>query len=50
MDKLKADCVTNDDAGIFDDDVVEVYVNTPERSYFKVVVTPVAPSGTRPPT
>ena len=38
MDEIKADCKANDDFGIFEDDVVEVYVNTPERSYFKIVV------------
>jgi hypothetical protein len=40
MSELKADCRANDEAGIFDDDVVEVYVNTPQRSYFKIVVNP----------
>jgi hypothetical protein len=40
MDKLKADCRLNDTFSLFDDDVVEVYVNTPERSYFKVAVNP----------
>ena len=40
MDRLKADCTANDDASIFQDDVVEIYVNTPERSYFKIVVNP----------
>lgn len=40
MSELKANCRANDDAGIFDDDVVEVYVNTPQRSYFKIVVNP----------
>jgi len=40
MDEIKADCTVNDDFGIFQDDVVEVYVNTPERSYFKIVVNP----------
>ncbi|MFA7160375.1 MAG: DUF4838 domain-containing protein [Kiritimatiellia bacterium] len=40
MDKLKADCALKDTFSIFDDDVVEVYVNTPERSYFKVAVNP----------
>jgi len=38
MGRIKADCRVNDDASIFQDDVVEVYVNTPQRSYFKVVV------------
>jgi hypothetical protein len=40
MSELKANCRANDDASIFDDDVVEVYVNTPQRSYFKIVVNP----------
>ena len=40
MGEIKADCKTKDDAGIFQDDVIEVYVNTPERSYFKIVVNP----------
>lgn len=40
MAKLKADCQSNDDSSIFNDDVVEVYVNTPQRSYFKIVVNP----------
>lgn len=38
MDELKADCQRNDHASIFDDDVVEVYINTPTRSYFKIAV------------
>jgi len=40
MAEIKADCEVNDDFSIFQDDVVEVYVNTPERSYFKIVVNP----------
>ena len=40
MDELKADCEINDNFSIFQDDVIEVYVNTPERSYFKIVVNP----------
>ncbi len=40
MDKLKADCKLNDKFEIFNDDVVEVYINTPEKSYFKIVVNP----------
>jgi len=40
MDELKADCKINDNFSIFRDDVIEVYVNTPERSYFKIVVNP----------
>ena len=38
MGKLKAACNRNDEFKIFDDDVVEVYLNSPERSYFKIVV------------
>jgi len=38
MDQLKAECTVNDDFSIFSDDVIEVYINTPERSYFKIVV------------
>ncbi len=38
MDQLKAECRTNDDPSIFDDDVIEVYICTPERSYFRIVV------------
>lgn len=40
MDNIKADCLIKDDSSIFQDDVVEIYVNTPERSYFKIVVNP----------
>ncbi len=40
MEKLKADCKLNDKLEIFSDDVIEVYINTPERSYFKIVVNP----------
>ncbi len=40
MDELKADCTRRDDFSIFNDDVVEVYLNTPRRSYFKIVVNP----------
>ncbi len=40
MDKLKTACIRNDDATIFNDDVVELYLNSPERSYFKIVVNP----------
>ena len=40
MGQLKADCKVKDDFSIFRDDVVEVYLNSPERSYFKVVVNP----------
>jgi hypothetical protein len=40
MGKLKADCKLSDKFEIFNDDVVEVYINTPEKSYFKIVVNP----------
>ena len=40
MSQLKAHCTVNDDFSIFQDDAVEIYVNTPERSYFKIVVNP----------
>ncbi|MCX6984806.1 MAG: DUF4838 domain-containing protein, partial [Lentisphaerae bacterium] len=40
MNKIKAETKLNDTAKIFDDDVIEVYINTPERSYFKIVVNP----------
>ncbi len=40
MDQLKADCRKKDELSIFEDDVVEVYLNTPRRSYFKIVVNP----------
>lgn len=40
MDKIKASNKSDDTASIFDDDVIEVYINTPERSYFKIVVNP----------
>ncbi len=40
MDKLKADTKLNDVFSIFNDDVIEVYINSPERSYFKIVVNP----------
>ena len=40
MGKLKADTKFDDVPAIFDDDVIEVYINTPERSFFKIVVNP----------
>jgi len=40
MDKIRADTKLNDTASIFNDDVLEIYINTPERSYFKIVVNP----------
>lgn len=40
MNQLKADCDSNDDSTIFNDDSVEIYINTPERSYFKIAVNP----------
>ena len=38
--KIRANTKLNDTVTIFDDDVIEVYINTPERSYFKIVVNP----------
>jgi hypothetical protein len=38
MDKIVAKTSRDDDADIFNDDVVEVYIETPERSYFKIAV------------
>lgn len=38
MDKLEANCTKHDDNGIFSDDLVEVYLDSPERSYFKIAV------------
>ncbi|MBN1672842.1 MAG: DUF4838 domain-containing protein [Kiritimatiellae bacterium] len=40
MAGLKADTRTDDAAAIFRDDVVEIYIDTPQRSYFKIVVNP----------
>ena len=40
MDVLKADTKMNDMPSIFDDDVLEFYFNTPERSFFKIVLNP----------
>ncbi len=38
MNKIRAGAVGRDDIEIFNDDVVEIYLETPERSYFKIVV------------
>jgi hypothetical protein len=38
MDKLRAQTNRPDDVNIFEDDVIEIYLETPERSYFKIVV------------
>ena len=39
MDKVTAKTqVDHDDPNIFNDDVLEIYIETPERSYFKLVV------------
>jgi len=41
MDRVQAKTKgDHDDPDIFNDDVVEVYLETPERSYFKIVVNP----------
>ena len=38
MDKIRAKTTTNDNYDIFNDDVVEIYLESPERSFFKIVV------------
>jgi len=38
MEKVVARTKRNDDPGIFEDDAVEIYLETPERSYFKIAV------------
>ncbi|MFC1454391.1 sugar-binding protein, partial [Verrucomicrobiota bacterium] len=39
MDKVRAKTQgNNDDPDIFNDDAIEIYIETPERSYFKIVV------------
>ena len=38
MDTVRASTKYNDDFDIFEDDAVEIYIETPERSYFKIVV------------
>ncbi len=40
MDKIKSLTKLNDTSGIYDDDVIEVYINSPERNYFKIAVNP----------
>jgi hypothetical protein len=40
MEKIKSETKLNDSPTIFEDDVIEVYINTPERSYFKIAVNP----------
>jgi hypothetical protein len=40
MDKIIAKAKYHDDFDIFEDDVIELYLETPERSYFKIVVNP----------
>ena len=40
MDKLMQNVRSNDDSGIFDDDLVEIYLATPERNFFKICVNP----------
>lgn len=40
MANLVAKVTENDHHGIFYDDVIEIYVETPTRSYFKMVVNP----------
>ena len=38
MEKIVAKAKNNDDPDILNDDAVEIYLETPERSYFKIVV------------
>ncbi len=40
MASLAAKCNTPDNSSIFNDDVVEIYIETPQRSYFKIVINP----------
>jgi hypothetical protein len=40
VDKILAKAKYQDDFDIFEDDVVEIYMETPERSYFKIVINP----------
>ena len=38
MDTIRAEARNNDDVAIFNDDRIECYIETPERSYFKIAV------------
>jgi len=40
MDKIVARAKNNDDPEILKDDAIEIYIATPERSYFRIVVNP----------
>ena len=40
MDRLRANTTRNDDEAVFNDDLIELYLNTPQRSYFKIAVNP----------
>ncbi len=40
MDKLFAKVVDRDNLDIFNDDAIEIYIETPERSSFKIAVNP----------
>ena len=40
MKELVAKCTKKDDSSIFNDDLVEIYIDTPERNYFKICVNP----------
>ena len=40
MDRIMRKCTLTDVSDIFNDDLVEVYLDTPERSYFKICVNP----------
>lgn len=40
MDKIKAKTTLNDDGGIFYDDTIDIYLNTPKHSFFQIAVNP----------
>lgn len=40
MAHMKSRTVDNDKSSIFEDDLIELYLNTPRRSYFKICVNP----------
>jgi hypothetical protein len=40
IDKIRAKAAKDDDPAILEDDVIEIYFETPERSYFKIAVNP----------
>lgn len=40
MNKIRAKADKPDDQGIFNDEAIEFYIETPERSYFKIAINP----------